>query len=129
MAREFKVNCSPEYLAKLLQKKGIYNRVAAKTQNFEPIHMRKRLEFARQHLADQTDWTGVIFSDETQLKCDSNCRVFVKRARGQRFHRNKIVRHKKKALKVSFFYQICCVNYLNCYNPVSTLLTNKNYYY
>ena len=86
-------NISLSSVRRSLQSFGMNGRVACKNPLLRRANIRKRLEFAKQHLNWSEDqWNQVLFTDETKVEVFGNHRrVFVRRKAGERYRNECLV--------------------------------------
>lgn len=91
--REIKKKVSVCTVQRALRKRGLNGRVAAKKPLLRAVNVRKRLQFAKDHV-DWTleQWHQVLWTDETKVEFfGTKRRVIVRRFRGERFKRNCVI--------------------------------------
>lgn len=81
---------SNSVIRRSLKKSGLNGRVAAKKPLLRPQNIRKRLQFAKEHVGwTEEQWARVLFTDESKFDLfGTNRRVFVRRFQGERFKKN-----------------------------------------
>lgn len=108
----FQLPYSLQQINEILKKNGLDTHTARRKTLITGDAKARRVRFAEGHLAANTDWNQVMFSDEKTVQDYANGRVKVRRFRGAAWQEKNIVRTDKrrrfkvKCLCVYLFYRL-----------------------
>lgn len=88
-------NVSRHTVSRIWAENGIFHFIPSLKQNLTDDHRVYRLAFAETHLARNTDWERIIFSDEKTFKSDSDKKLHLYRPRNQRFNEKYVQRGRR----------------------------------
>lgn len=107
---------------------GIFSRIGKVSSVSSKIHRKKRVIFCKKYTSwNDTDWSKVIFSDETSIQLAPKRRTIVKRPKGARNVDRYVLKHKYSERRSVMFWGAICGDGSRYLEHVSGTINSEKY--